>query len=53
MEKTRDLFRKIRDTKETFHAKIYIVKDRYGMDLTETEAEVTRIQRRNVQKRSS
>ena len=29
------------------------IKDRYGMDLTETEAEVTRIQRRNAQKRSS
>ena len=37
MEKTRDLFRKIRDTKETFHAKIYIVKDRNSMDLTEAE----------------
>ena len=34
MEKTRDLFKKIRDTKGTFHAKIGIIKDRNGMDLT-------------------
>ena len=33
--KTRDLFKKIRDTKETFHAKMGLIKDRYGMDLTE------------------
>ena len=31
--KTRDLFKKIRDTKETFHAKMSIIKDRNGMDL--------------------
>ena len=37
MRKTRDLFRKIRDTKETFHAKMGSVKDRNGMDLTEAE----------------
>ena len=37
MGKTRDLFMKIRDTKETFHAKISIIKDRNGMDLTEAE----------------
>ena len=37
MEKTRDLFKKIRDTKETFHAKIGTIKDRNGMDLRETE----------------
>ena len=37
MEKTSDLFKKIRDTKGTFHAKIGTIKDRYGMDLTETE----------------
>ena len=37
MGKTRDLFKKIRDTKETFHAKISIIKDRNGMDLTEAE----------------
>ena len=35
--KTRDLFKKIRDTKGTFHAKIGSIKDRNGMDLTETE----------------
>ena len=37
MEKTRDLFKKIRDTKGNFHAKMGIIKDRNGMDLTETE----------------
>ena len=37
MGKTRDLFKKIRDTKATFHAKIGTIKDRNGMDLTETE----------------
>ena len=37
MRKTRDLFKKIRDTKETFHAKIGSIKDRNGMDLTEAE----------------
>ena len=37
MEKTRDLFRKIRDTKGTFHAKMGLIKDRNGMDLTEAE----------------
>ena len=37
MGKTRDLFKKIRDTKETFHAKIGLIKDRNGMDLTEAE----------------
>ena len=35
--KTRDLFKKIRDTKGTFHAKMGSIKDRNGMDLTETE----------------
>ena len=35
MGKTRDLFKKIRDTKRTFHAKMGLIKDRYGMDLTE------------------
>ena len=35
MGKTRDLFKKIRDTKGTFHAKICTIKDRNGMDLTE------------------
>ena len=37
MGKTRDLFKKIRDTKGTFHAKIGTIKDRNGMDLTEAE----------------
>ena len=37
MGKTRDLFKKIRDTKGTFHAKMGIIKDRNGMDLTEAE----------------
>ena len=37
MGKTRDLFMKIRDTKETFHAKMGSVKDKNGMDLKEAE----------------
>ena len=37
MGKTRDLFKKIRDTKGTFHAKIGSIKDRNDMDLTEAE----------------
>ena len=37
MGKTRDLFKKIRDTKGTFHAKMSTTKDRTGMDLTEAE----------------
>ena len=37
MGKTRDLFKKIRDTKDTFHAKMGSIKDRNGMDLTEAE----------------
>ena len=49
MGKTRDLFKKIRDTKGTFHAKMSSIKDRNGMDLTEA----ARIHRRTVQKRSS
>ena len=55
MGKTRDLFKKIRDTKGTFHAKMGSIKDRNGMDLTEAEdieEEVARIHR-TVQKRSS
>ena len=46
MGKTRDLFKKIRDTKGTFHAKVGIIKERNGMDLTETED----IHRRTTQK---
>ena len=37
MGKTRDLFKKIRDTKGKFHAKMGSIKDRNGMDLTEAE----------------
>ena len=37
MGKTRDLFKKIRDTKGIFHAKMDLIKDRNGMDLTEAE----------------
>ena len=37
MGKTRDLVKKMRDTKETFHAKMGLIKDRNGMDLTEAE----------------
>ena len=50
MGKIRDLFRKIIDTKGTFHAKMGSIKDRNGMDLTEAE-EVARIHRRAVQKK--
>ena len=48
MGKTRDLFKKIRDTKGTFHAKIGTIKDRNDMDLTEAEDIKTRWQ--NTQK---
>ena len=37
MGKTRDLFKKIRDTKGTFHVKMSTIKDRNGMDLTEAD----------------
>ena len=47
MEKTRGLFKKIRDTKGTFHAKMGSIKDRNGMDLT--EAEVARRGGKNTQ----
>ena len=47
MGKTRDLFKKIRDTKGIFHAKMGTIKDRNCMDLTETE-DVARIQRRFI-----
>ena len=55
MGNTRDLFKKIRDTKGTFHAKMGLIKDRNGMDLTEAEDIKKRWQehRRTVQKRSS
>ena len=47
MGKPRDLFKKIRDTKGTFYAKMDTIKDRNGMDLTEAG-----IHRRNIQKTS-
>ena len=55
MGKTRDLFKKIRDSKGTFHAKMGSIKDRNGMDLTEAEdiKKVAGIHRRTIQKRSS
>ena len=58
MGKTRYLFKKIRDTKGTFQAKMGAIKDRNGMDLTEAEdirwkKILARIHRRTVQKRFS
>ena len=55
MGKTRDLFKKIRDTKGTLHAKMGSIKDRKGIDLTEAGdiKKVARIHRRTVQKGSS
>ena len=55
MGKTRDLFKKIRDTKGTLHAKVGTIKDRNGMDLTEAE-DIKKswqeyIQRKNIQKK--
>ena len=44
MGKTRDLFKKIRDNKGTFHAKMGLIKDRNGMDLTEAENIKKRLQ---------
>ena len=54
MGKTRDLFKKNRDTKGTLHAKMGSIKDRNGLDLTEAEdiKKRWRINRRTVQKRS-
>ena len=52
--KTRDLFKKMSDTKGTFHAKVGTIKDRNGMDLTEAEDIKKRWQiHRIIQKRSS
>ena len=53
MGMTRALFRKVRDTKETFHAKMGSIKDRNGMDLTEAEdiKEEVAIHRKPVQKK--
>ena len=56
MGKTSDLFKKFRDTKGIFHAKMSTVKDRNGMDLTEAEdikKKEARIHRRAIQKRFS
>ena len=54
MGKTRDLLKKIRDTKGTFHGKMGSIKDRNGKDLTKRyKEEVASIHRRTVQKRSS
>ena len=54
MGKTRDLFKKIRDTKVIFQAKMVTTKDRNGRDLTEAEdiKEVARIQQKNCTKKS-
>ena len=49
MGKTRDLFKKIRDTKGTFHVKTGSTKDRNGMDLTEAEDINKRLHGRNTQ----
>ena len=49
MGKTRDLFKKIRDTKGTFHAKMGSIKNRNGMDLTEAE-DILRRGGKNTQK---
>ena len=55
MGKTRDLFKKIRDTKETLHEKMVTIKDRNGRDLTEGEDIKKRWQEytETIQKRSS
>ena len=55
MGKTRDLFKKMRDTKETFHAKMGTIKDRNGIGLTEAEdiKKTARIHRKTTQRRSS
>ena len=55
MGKTRDLFKEMRDTKGTFHAKMGSIKDRNGIDLTEAKDIKNRWQedRRTIQKRSS
>ena len=50
MGKTRDLFKKIRNIKGTFHAKMGSIKDRHGMDLTKAE-DIRKRYRRTVQKK--
>jgi len=53
MGNTRDFFKKVRDTKRTFYAKIGTIKDRNGKDLTERRIyeEVARIHRRTIEKK--
>jgi len=53
MGNTRDFFKKLRDTKRTFYAKIGTIKDRNGKDLTERRIyeEVARIHRRTIEKK--
>ena len=51
MGKTRDLFKKIRDTKGTFHAQMGTIKDRNGTDLTEVEDIKKRWQQQSGQKK--
>ena len=48
MEKTRDIFKEIRDTKGTFHAKMGSIKDRNGMDLTEASLVVQMVKRQST-----
>ena len=50
MGKTRDLFKKNRDTKGTFHAKMGTIKDRNGMDLAESE-DIQKRKQESIQKR--
>ena len=50
MGKTRDLFKKIRDTKETFHAKMGTIKDINGMDQTEAYQKILKRGCKNTQK---
>ena len=50
MGKFRDISKKIRDTKGTFHAEMGLIKDRNGLDLTEAE-DMARIHRRTIQKK--
>ena len=53
MGKTRDLFKKIRDTKGTFHAQIGSMKDRNGTDLTKAQKTMQKTMEKTIQKRSS
>ena len=49
MGQTRDLFKKIRDTKGIFHAKMSSIKDRNGMGLTEAEDRISEVEDRKVE----